>query len=412
MARTGLSRYVTDKGVDPWVVGIALLASLVGVLAVFDASFANALSSGSSQFAKPGMQLFGVGAAIVAYWVATKLGVPWLKRLAPWIALLMIVFVAFVPFYGAEVGGARRRLGPVQPAELLKPTMILLCAWLATVALPTWKRKCRDLVEKLDHRVLPILARLGFFLYIAAAFVLVEIQPDLGTAMVVGGIPLGMLFMGLGGKLFGKRYIWVALSVILAGFLVMGILAFTKGYRFDRIASFWDRWDPVHVDASGHQSAMAEKYLALGGAAGAGPLRGMAKQRLPAADTDFIYVTIGEEFGLIGSFLVITGLAVLSFRLIFLGSLCTSLFAKLIISGTGWWVGLQSVFNLMVAGVFMPAVGIPLPFISYGSSSLLALGIALGMCQAALRAEIAAVRNKHAPSVDRGRYRRARLSSG
>ena len=116
-----------------------------------------------------------------------------------------------------------------------------------------------------------------------------------------------------------------------------------------------------------------------------------------------------EELGIVGALLVILGVATLAFRLIYLSTLCSSIFTKLLISGTGWWIGLQSAFNLAVAGVLVPSVGIPLPFISDGSSSLVALGIALGMCQAALSKEVAR-KVQRAHSVDRGRDRWARIS--
>jgi cell division protein FtsW len=147
----------------------------------------------------------------------------------------------------------------------------------------------------------------------------------------------------------------------------------------------------------------------MAGPGGTGLLKGIAKQKLPAADTDFVFVTLAEELGLVGALLLIGAFAILSFRLLYLGSLCTSIFSKTIVAGTGWWIGLQSVFNLAVANVMVPSVGIPLPFISDGSSSLVAMGIALGMCQAVLAAEVAR-KVQRAPSVERGRDRWARIS--
>jgi cell division protein FtsW (lipid II flippase) len=251
-------------------------------------------------------------------------------------------------------------------------------------------------------RVLPLALLIG-------AFLLIEKEPDLGTAMIVGGIFAGMLYFGLGKTLFGQRSIAITSVLLVGGVAVIFAMALGTGYRADRLTSFLQRWDKHFVDGAGHQSALAEKAYAMAGPLGTGPLRGIAKQKLPAADTDFIFVTVAEEFGLLGSLLIILALAVISFRLIFLSTLCTSLFAKLILCGVGWWIGLQSTFNLAVAGVLIPSVGIPLPFLSDGSSSLVAIGIALGMCQAVLKQE-ANEKAAHAPSVNRGRDRWARIS--
>jgi cell division protein FtsW len=238
---------------------------------------------------------------------------------------------------------------------------------------------------------------------------LIEMQPDLGTAAVVLGVFGGALFFGLGRKLLGPRYLWAVGAMFLVAVVAMGGFAMTKGYRVARLESFLHRWDPAYVDAAGHQSALAEKSYAMAGPGGTGLLKGIAKQKLPAADTDFVFVTLAEELGLVGALLLIVGFAVLAFRLMFLGSLCTSIFSKIIVAGTGWWIGMQAAFNLAVANVTIPSVGIPLPFISDGSSSLVALGIALGMCQAVLAAEVAR-KVQRAASVDRGRDRWARIS--
>lgn len=404
-----LRKYVTQNGVDACVVITALLLASLGVFAVFDASFASNLANGNPVWRKPFDHFVGIVAAVGAYWVAVKFGSDRLKKLAFPIFLTAFALCVLVLFYGTDAWGARRRLGFFQPAEFMKPAMILFCAYFASLAIPPLKKRVRGTIAWLDGRFIPIFVRALPFLLAGITFVLIEIEPDLGTAMVVLGIFGGMLFFGLGQKLLGKRYLWVAgVMVLLAGVAFMG-LAFNKGYRAERMNSFFHRWDPAFVDAAGHQSALAEKAYAMAGPGGTGLLKGIAKQKLPAADTDFIFVTIAEELGIIGALLVIAGVALLAFRLIYLSTLCTSIFTKLIVAGTGWWIGLQSAFNLSVAGVLVPSVGIPLPFISDGSSSLVALGIALGMCQAALAKEVER-KVQRATSVDRGRDRWARIS--
>jgi len=407
--RLRLNKYVTDRGVDACVVITALLLALFGIFVVFDASFASDLSAGQAVWRKPFEHALGIGAGVIAYLIAFKMGSEKLRKSAFFWFLLGAGLCVSVLFFGTEAWGAKRRLVFFQPAELMKPAMVLFCAYYATLVLPGFRKKCRGLLAKLDGRFVPFIVRALPLLLVGAVFALIELEPDLGTAMIVVGIFMGMLFMGLGKKIFGRKYVHLTAGMVVLGLLVFGMLAFGKGYRVERLTSFFNRWEPQYVDGAGHQPALAEKAYAIAGPGGVGPLKGIAKQKLPAADTDFVFVTIGEEFGLVGGLLVIAGLAVISFRLIFLGSLCTSLFSKLILAGTGWWLGLQSAFNLAVAGVLMPSVGIPLPFLSDGSTSLVAIGIALGMCQAVLAKEVGR-RMKRAPSVDRGRDRWAHIS--
>lgn len=404
-----LRKYVTRQGVDACVVITALLLAFLGVFAVFDATFASNLAAGNPVWRKPFDHFVGIVCAIGAYLIAVKLGSDRLRKLALPVFLGVFVLCILVLFFGTDAWGARRRLWMFQPAEFMKPAMILFCAYFATLAIPAVRKRTKGFIAWLDGRFVPIFVRVLPFVFAVATFALIEIEPDLGTAMVVLGIFGGMLFFGLGYRLLGRRYIAVAaVLALVAGGAFVGF-AFSKGYRVDRLQSFLHRWDPAYVDQAGHQSALAEKAYAMAGPGGTGLLKGIAKQKLPAADTDFVFVTIAEELGLVGALLVIFGLAALAFRLIFLSTICTSLFSKLVLAGTGWWIGLQSAFNLAVAGVLVPSVGIPLPFISDGSSSLMALGIALGMCQAVLAAEV--LRNvQRAPSVDRGRDRWARIS--
>ena len=404
-----LRRYVTSAGVDPWVVGCSLVLALFGVFVVFDASFASDLSHGASVWKKPIEHLAGVGFGIFAYLIAVRMGADRLRKAAFPIFLIVLSLCVAVLFFGTDAWGARRRLWLFQPAEFMKPAMVLFCAWFAALTLPKFAKKCRGTIAKLDGKVVPAFLRMFPLALAAAAFLLIEREPDLGTAMIAIGIFAGMLYFGLGETLFGKRSALITTGLIFTGVVVIFVMAFGTGYRADRLTSFFQRWERSHVDDSGHQSALAEKAYAMAGPLGVGPLKGIAKQKLPAADTDFVFVTVAEEFGLVGSLLVISGLAVISFRLIFLGTLCTTLFSRLVLCGAGWWIGLQSAFNLAVAGVLVPSVGIPLPFLSDGSSSLVAIGIALGMCQAVIKKE-ARRKLTDAPSLDRGRDRWARIS--
>jgi cell division protein FtsW (lipid II flippase) len=105
---------------------------------------------------------------------------------------------------------------------------------------------------------------------------------------------------------------------------------------------------------------------------------------LPAATTDFVWATVGEETGIWGSFIVLGVLAGIVFRLLYLARMAKTRFDMLLLFGVGSWIGIQTCVNVMMANAFLPAIGIPLPFISSGGSSLVALWMALGACQATL----------------------------
>ena len=152
--------------------------------------------------------------------------------------------------------------------------------------------------------------------------------------------------------------------------------------------------------------------MASGGLFGVGIGNGRAKHILPATTTDFIMATIGEEVGLVGSLFVLSIIGAIVWRLKWLASRATDRFASLVLFGTAAWIGIQACVNVMMANGFLPAIGIPLPFISSGGSSLVALWMALGLCQSVLAPQPEPVVEEEARETDRNRRRhgRARLS--
>jgi cell division protein FtsW len=230
----------------------------------------------------------------------------------------------------------------------------------------------------------------------------IEREPDLGTAAVI--LSIMMILFWLGGVSSKSMKILVVFGMIATvGLMVL------EPYRLDRITNHYHRWDEKNVDDIGFQTTQSETAMAGGGLAGVGIGAGRAKHIIPAPTTDFVMATIGEEFGLIGSLITILVMGALVFRLIYLSRTVHSETAKLILLGVAAWLGVQSCVNVIMANGTAPAIGIPFPFISSGGSSLIALWIAMGVCQACVIN--APVKEKvRENSRNRRRYRGSRLS--
>ncbi|WP_370619223.1 putative lipid II flippase FtsW [Mumia sp. Pv 4-285] len=286
--------------------------------------------------------------------------------------------LTFTPL-GQEVNGNRNWLDVglpilIQPSEIAKLTIIL---WAADL----YARK-RRLLHLDRHIVIPMLPVTG------AVAALVVLQHDLGTALVLFAIILGMLFVaGLSARTF--------LVIFFAVAAVAASAASASGERVGRILSYTDPF--ADVSNSGYQAAHGLMGLSTGELSGSGLGAGVQKWgTLPGAHTDFVFAVIGEELGLIGtlSVLVLFGLlAYVGFRI---ARRARDPFARFAAAGITVWLMVQTLVNIgMVLGM-LPVIGIPLPLISYGGSALVPTVVALGLlanfartepgAQAALRA--------------------------
>ncbi|KAA1423970.1 putative lipid II flippase FtsW [Mumia zhuanghuii] len=305
------------------------------------------------------------------------------------VAITLLV-LTFTPL-GQEVSGNRNWLDvglPVllQPSELAKLAIIV---WVADL----FARKQR-LLHLDRHIVIPMLPVTGF---VAA---LVVLQRDLGTALVLFAIILGMLFVaGLSGRSF--------IVIVLSTAAIAASVAKASSERVGRIMSFTDPFaDPTNT---GYQAAHGLMGLSTGELSGSGLGAGVQKWgTLPGAHTDFVFAVIGEELGLIGtlSVLVLFGLlAYVGFRI---ARRARDPFARYAAAGITVWLMVQTLVNIgMVLGM-LPVIGIPLPLISYGGSALVPTVVALGLlanfartepgAQAALRAHRSRRARRRTPS--------------
>jgi cell division protein FtsW len=353
------------RSTDHWTINACLVLFAIGVVLAFATSPDLAARNNLEPFHYAWRHLLFGAPAFLAVFLFSLLTPKWVRRMGAIIALVAIIALALLPFYGLDHGkSAQRWLSiaglSVQPSEILKPGLIVLCAWMLS-ALPD-----KD----------PQVARGGvvaalFFLALAVGLLIV--QPDYGQAMLLVSVWTAMFFLA-GGS------IW---ALFLVGFCVLGIAA--AAYQFEpHIAARIDAFlDPV-ASAQG-QLQSAEQAILNGGWFGRGLGEGIAKATLPDAHSDFILAVAIEEYG----FLLGAGLIFL-FAIIPLRAMARlrgerDLFIFIAGIGLALLFGAQAFIHIAVSTQILPATGMTLPFVSYGGSSLLATGVTLGMMLALTR---------------------------
>lgn len=371
------------KRFDRWLLFWALLASVVGIFIVFDASYVRSMQAGRGVFSREAvMQVVFLGIAFLScLWLASWKPQTYQRgSKALWCFSLVTLLLVEIPGVGVAQNGAHRWIGYgsflIQPAEFAKLAVVVYLAGLLSVRKPWPKElpKTRDRIAWLDKIAYPKFVRVLPAIWVLAAVVLIEKEPDLGTAAVVAFTGYVMFLQG---GISRASAIW---GTVIAA-LGVGLMIMQEPYRMERIENHFHRWDKKNTDETGFQTVQSEFAMATGGVLGVGPGGGRAKTILPAATTDFVMATVGEEFGLIGSMGVIVILSGLTIRLLQLASQAKEKFASLVCSGVASWIGIQTAVNIMMANGTLPAIGIPLPFISSGGSSLIALWMAIGVCE-------------------------------
>ncbi len=397
---------------DPTLFWLTLTASLVGLFLIFDAGYARSIQFQRGAVPREFVNqcLFLVPALLLSGLAARVNSDAW-KRLSKLVWLVSIVLLAIVevPGIGHELNGATRwiKLGPVlfQPAEFAKLAVVLYVAGVLATRKP-WPSKApspKNWAIRMDSVIVPKVKRLLPAVWVVAALVMITLEPDLGTAAVLGST--AWLLFVIGG-ITQKSAVWgtaLCLAALLAAVQV-------EHYRLERILNHFHRYETRNVDDVGYQTVQSELAMASGGFFGAGPGAGRAKHVLPAATTDFIPATLAEEFGFVGWAGYVGLLAAIVILLLRKAAEAQDRFRTLVLAGVGTWIGVQSLTNLLMANGFLPAIGIPLPFASSGGSSLIALWLAVGVCQSALAPQPAKKEAALAPGSNRWGHRRTRLS--
>ncbi len=365
MAVTAHPTRLKTSGPDYMIVAAVTVLVVMGILAVYSSSFAlGLLEFGDANYFVVRQVMFAVLGA-TAMWLLMKMDYRQLRWLSP---LLMLAAIAglvavLLPGIGVERNGAARWIylgGPVpplQPSEFAKLALIIyVAAWLAGRGdnIKTWW--------------------LGFFpcvLLVGFVAGLIMMQPDMGTTIVIVATTMTMVFVA------GASLTHLAAFGGVAG-VVATILAFSGDYRADRIFAFTSAED----DPSGRGFHTLQLLIALGSGGVDGIGLGASRQKffyVPGAHTDGIFAIIGEELGFIGCAIVLGVFAFLmvrGFRVIFRAR---DDFGALLAVGILSWIGYQAVINIGGVTRMLPLTGIPLPFVSYGGSALLAMLAGIGI---------------------------------
>jgi cell division protein FtsW len=350
------------RTIDKWSLSCVLILCAIGLLLGFAASVPLAEKNGFPPFYYVTKQAIFGGAALVAMIVTSMMSPMLVRRLAVLGFLAAFVALALLPFFGTDFGKGAMRwyslgFGSIQPSEFLKPGFVVAAAWMMAAS--------QDLNG-------PPGKAWSFALCVSIVLML-ALQPDFGqAALVLFG--WGVMYFVAGAPIF--------LLVAMAGMVIFGgTLAYSNSEHFARRI---DGFLSPDVDPR-TQLGYATNAIQEGGLFGVGVGEGQVKWSLPDAHTDFIIAVAAEEYGLI---------LVLCIILLYMGIVLRSLlrllrerdpFIRLAGTGLACMFGVQAMINMGVAVRLLPAKGMTLPFVSYGGSSVIASGIAVGMLLAFTR---------------------------
>ena len=354
---------------DKWLFGVTLVLCLLGAVMIFSASAVTAEQQYGHAYYFILRQALWLVVGLAGMFALMKLDYHRLREPAVvYTAVCGVLLLLLLTFFMDKSHATHRwiRIGPagIQPSELAKLSAILYLAWFLDLRRRGASRlefRKEDLIQTILPAAAPILVSVG----------LIVMQPDLGTSVDIVLIMAAVLFVA------GLSWKWLAAGMLAAAPLLF--IAITHvSYRLVRIVSFWHpESDP---QGAGFQLLQSLIAVGSGGFTGVGLME--SKQKLfylPEAHTDFIYAVICEELGFIGAVVVISLFAVYGWRGMRAAFNAPDGFGRLLALGVTAMVLFQSLINFAVVLGMMPTKGIPLPFVSYGGSSLLVMLLATGV---------------------------------
>lgn len=352
------------REIDKVLLLLIMLLMAIGIVAVAAASPASADQLSTAKERVADFMFFKRHIVFQAMGLMLMIGLSFLdrdsaRRLGILVGAIMLALLFVVPIIGEEKNGAKRWINvgmSLQPSEFLKPGFAIICAWILS-----WR---------LRDPGLPVIAFVtGFFVLIAG---LLMLQPNLGDAILFGGIWLVMVL--LAGMPWQR----------IAGLGGLGVVGLTLAYMFydnarHRIDGF------LGGGTAFDQVDLAQRTITAGGWTGTGLWLGIRKMNLPEAHTDYIFSVIGEEFGLIICAMIVVLYCGLVLRALLRLTGEDNLFALLAGAGLITQFGGQAFINILVNLKLFPSKGMTLPLISYGGSSTLAVCFTLGLLLAITR---------------------------
>jgi rod shape determining protein RodA len=353
------------RHIDPVLIVTAVALSMIGILMVYSATHQSLLAQGLDPAVYLKKQVVFLGLGAVAAIVASSFDYRFLKVYAGilYVASLVLLVLVRTPL-GTTVKGSQRwfQLFGFQfaPSEVAKVALIVMLAAFIS-ELRSSDRTLEDVFRATAIAAVPGL--------------LVFLQPDLGTSIVLAAILLGVLIVA------GARVRHLAVLAVTALLLMFGAfqLHVVQDYQISRLTG----WLDAEGDASGagYNKLQSEIAIGSGGLTGRGYLKGPQTNLdfVPEQHTDFIFTVVGEEFGFVGSTAVLVLFGVLIWRAFRIALLSKDPFGTYVAAGIGSMFALQMFVNVGMTLGIMPITGIPLPFVSYGGSSLVTNAVAVGM---------------------------------
>ncbi|EIW17442.1 MULTISPECIES: FtsW/RodA/SpoVE family cell cycle protein [Pelosinus] len=372
------------------VICISMLLFMIGTVNIFSASFVEAGQQMGDGYYYLKRHLISFSIGIVAMLIISRIDYHRFNRfLFPFVLLTVGLLIA-VHFIGIEVNGARRWLNigfQFQPSELAKLTGLMITAGFLG---PLIDRK-----RKITLLSAPF--------YIAAILGMIVLkQPDMGTAVIIVGISL-MLYIIAG---LPKQQL---LTLAGGGIALFIYATFAASYRAERIAAWINPWD--YQLGIGYQTVQGLLAIGSGGFWGTGLGMGSSKfNYLPEAHTDFAFAVLCQEMGFIGALGVLCLMGLLAYYGVRIALKAPDGLGKLLTMGSIFLIVGQAIINIsMVSGIF-PVVGVPLPFISFGGTSLIVNLMAIGLILNVGRQADDAVLQDTAPEPDASRSTRLKLA--
>ncbi|WP_374384066.1 putative lipid II flippase FtsW [Dongia sp.] len=347
--------------VDRWMLAAVIALAFIGAILVLAASPAVATRIGMDSFALVRRHYAMLPLAIATVIFVSMLSAKQVRRLGVILFFVFFALTALTLFVGVEIKGATRwiSVGPLslQPSEFLKPCFAIFAAWMFSL---------QKTSANVPGNIIAIIA------YLATIALLLK-QPDLGMTAVVTATWAAQFFIA------GLPIFWV---LLLVGLGAAGLVAayFTLPHVTERVDQFFN---PESGDT--YQIDRALEAFQNGGLYGKGPGEGSVKLVLPDAHADFVFAVAGEEFGLIVCLILVALFAFIVLRA--LSRLLGEHNHFIILASTGLVTsfGLQAIVNMASTLHLMPTKGMTLPFISYGGSSIIAIGLGVGMLLALTR---------------------------
>ena len=339
--------------IDGFLFAVAMGIVGVGLITLYSAT--------EYSFARVTNQAMSLAFSLALMWAVANIAPQKLARVAVPLYVAGLLMLIAVALFGTVVNGSRRWLnlgiGRFQPSELMKIALPLMLAW--------YFQKFEGKIGWREFVIASVL--------IVVPVYLIKRQPDLGTALLIGASGFYVLFLA------GLSWVVIVGLIVTAGAAAPLIWPHLHGYQQARVLTFLDpSRDPL---GAGYHSSQASIALGSGGLIGKGWMNGTQTHLdfLPERHTDFIFAVFGEEFGLIGTLVLLVLYLLLIGRALVITAGASTLFGRLLAGAVSLMFFTYAFVNMGMVSGMLPVVGVPLPLVSYGGTALLSLFIGLGV---------------------------------